>query len=93
MEEEAGFCVEMAQEKMDKAIRHLEDELMHVRAGKATPTILDGITVDYYGAVTPLSQVANIGTPDAKTIVVQPWEKSMLAIIEKAILYWLNSHE
>lgn len=87
MEEEAGFCVEMAQEKMDKAIRHLEDELIHVRAGKATPTILDGITVDYYGAVTPLSQVANIGTPDAKTIVVQPWEKSMLAIIEKAILY------
>jgi ribosome recycling factor len=87
MEEEARFCEEVAQEKMDKAIRHLEDELMHVRAGKASPAILDGITVDYYGAVTPLSQVSNIGTPDAKTIVVQPWEKTMLTIIEKAILY------
>jgi ribosome recycling factor len=80
MEDEAIFCVDMA-------IKHLEDELMHVRAGKATPAILDGITVDYYGAVTPLSQVSNIGTPDAKTIVVQPWEKTMLPIIEKAILY------
>ena len=87
MEEEARFCVEMAQEKMDKALRHLEDELIHVRAGKASPAILDGITVDYYGAVTPLAQVSNIGTPDAKTIVVQPWEKSMLQVIEKAILY------
>jgi ribosome recycling factor len=87
MEEEAIFCLEMAQEKMDKAIRHLEDELIHVRAGKATPAILDGITVDYYGAITPLSQVSNIGTPDAKTVVIQPWDKSMLGIIEKAILY------
>ena len=87
MEEEARFCEEMAQEKMDKAMRHLEDELIHVRAGKATPAILDGITVDYYGAITPLAQVSNIGTPDAKTIVVQPWEKTMLAVIEKAILY------
>jgi ribosome recycling factor len=87
MEEEARFSVEMAQEKMDKALKHLEDELMHIRAGKATPAILDGITVDYYGAVTPLSQVSNVGTPDPKTIVVQPWEKAMLPIIEKAILY------
>jgi ribosome recycling factor len=87
MEEEARFCEEMAQEKMDKAMRHLEDELMHVRAGKATPAILDGITVDYYGAITPLAQVSNIGTPDAKTIVVQPWDKTMLTVIEKAILY------
>jgi ribosome recycling factor len=86
MEEEARFCEEMAHEKMDKAIRHLEDELLHVRAGKATPTALDGITVDYYGAITPLAQVSNIGTPDAKTIVVQPWDKAMLPIIEKAIL-------
>ncbi len=87
MEEEAQLCVELAQEKMEKAIRHLEDELIHVRAGKATPTILDGITVDYYGAVTPLSQVSNIGTPDPKTIVIQPWDKTMLQTIEKAILY------
>jgi ribosome recycling factor len=77
----------MTEEKMEKAIRHLEDELVHVRAGKATPSILDGISVDYYGAITPLAQVSNIGTPDAKTIVVQPWDKSMIDIIEKAILY------
>ncbi len=87
MEEEAKFCIDMAQEKMDKAILHLEDELIHLRAGKATPTILDGITIDYYGAITPLAQASNIGTPDAKTIVIQPWDKSMLPVIEKAILY------
>src|SRR5512145_2067760 len=87
MEEEARFCEDMAKEKMDKAIHHLEDELVHVRAGKATPAILDGITVDYYGALTPLAQVSNVGTPDAKTIVVQPWDKNMLQTIEKAILY------
>ncbi len=87
MEEEARFCEDMAHEKMDKAIRHLEDELVHVRAGKATPAILDAIQVDYYGALTPLSQVSNVGTPDAKTIVVQPWDKNMLQTIEKAILY------
>lgn len=87
MEEEAIFCIDIAREKMDKAIKHLEDELMRVRAGKATPNILDGIQVDYYGALTPLSQISNIGTPDAKTIVIQPWDKSMLDPIEKAILY------
>ncbi len=87
MEEEAIFCIDIAREKMDKAIKHLEDELMRVRAGKATPNILDGIQVDYYGASTPLSQVSNIGTPDARTIVIQPWDKSMLDPIEKAILY------
>jgi ribosome recycling factor len=87
MEEEARFCIDMTREKMEKALKHLEDELAHVRAGKATPAILDGITIDYYGAVTPLSQVSNIGTPDAKTIVIQPWDKSMIDTIEKAILY------
>src|SRR3990172_8964712 len=87
MEEEARFCIDMASEKMEKALKHLEDELAHVRAGKATPNILDGISVDYYGAITPLSKVSNIGTPDAKTIVIQPWDKSMIDTIEKAILY------
>jgi len=87
MEEEARFCIEMTSEKMEKALRHLEDELVHVRAGKATPSILDGISVDYCGAITPLAQVFNLGTPDAKTIVVQPWDKSMIDVIEKAILY------
>jgi len=87
MEEEARFCIDVAREKMEKALKHLEDELAHLRAGKATPNILDGINVDYYGAVTPITQVANIGTPDAKTIVIQPWDKSMIDTIEKAILY------
>jgi ribosome recycling factor len=86
MEEEVQMYLEDAEDKMKKAVSHLEDELSRVRAGKATPTLLDGITVDYYGASTPLSQVANINTPDARTIAVQPWEKSMIEPIEKAIL-------
>jgi ribosome recycling factor len=71
---------------MEKAIIHLEYELSHLRAGRANPLLLDGITVDYYGATTPLSQVSNINTPDAKSILIQPWEKTMLGVIEKAIL-------
>jgi ribosome recycling factor len=86
MEEEAQFCEEVAKDKMVKSILHLEDELIHIRAGKATPAILDGITVDYYGSLTPLSQVSNVNTPDPKTIAIQPWEKNMLQVIEKAIL-------
>ncbi len=73
-------------EHMKKAIGHLEVELTKIRAGKANPTMLDGINVDYYGAPTPLSQVANITVPDARTISLQPWEKTMLAPIEKAII-------
>ncbi len=86
MEEEVQIQLEDTSEKMHKAIMHLEDELLHVRAGKATPNILDGITVDYYGAITPLNQVSNISTPDAKTIAIQPWDKTMIEAIEKAIL-------
>lgn len=86
MEEEVQLYLEDAQEKMGKAVVHLEDELLRVRAGKATPNILDGITVNYYGSLTPLNQVSNISTPDAKSIAVQPWEKSMIDPIEKAIL-------
>ena len=86
MEEEIQLHLEDALEKMEKAVSHLEDELLRVRAGKATPNILDGITVDYYGALTPLNQVSNINTPDGKTIALQPWEKSMIGPIEKAIL-------
>jgi ribosome recycling factor len=86
MEEEVQLQLEDTSEKMHKALLHLEDELLHVRAGKATPTILDGITVDYYGAITPLSQVSNISTPDGRTIAIQPWDKSMIELIEKAIL-------
>lgn len=71
---------------MRKAIQHLELELSRVRAGKANPQILDGIVVDYYGNPTPLAQVANIATPDARTITLQPWEKNMLQPIERAII-------
>jgi len=71
--------------EMDKAIDHLRDELIKIRAGKASPSMLKGIMVEYYGNPTPLSQVANIGTPDSKTISIQPWEKSMLGPIEKSI--------
>jgi len=71
---------------MDKAIDHCDNELSKIRAGKANPSMLDGIMVDYYGSPTPLSQVGSVNTPDAKTIVVQPWEKSLLGAIEKAIM-------
>lgn len=86
MEDEIQLQLDDTQEKMQKALQHFEDELVRVRAGKATPNILDGITVDYYGSLTPLNQVSNISTPDAKTIAIQPWEKSMIEPIEKAIL-------
>ncbi|MBN2348504.1 MAG: ribosome recycling factor [Bacteroidales bacterium] len=86
MEEEVQLNFELTEEKMDKAIQHFEEELVRVRAGKASPSMLDGISVDYYGVVTPLNQVSNINTPDAKTIMVQPWEKNMIEPIEKAIM-------
>ena len=72
-------------EEMDHAINHLNAELVKVRAGKASPSMLNGVMVEYYGNPTPLSQVSSIGTPDSKTISIQPWEKSMLGPIEKAI--------
>lgn len=72
-------------EEMDKAIEHLRAELIKIRAGKASPSMLYGIMVEYYGNPTPLSQVANLGTPDSRTISIQPWEKSMLGPIEKSI--------
>ena len=86
MNEEVQLILEMTLERMDKAIDHLEAELNRIRAGKANIHILDGITVDYYGVMTPLNQVSNISTPDARTIAIQPWEKNMIDRIEKAIL-------
>ena len=86
MTEEVQFLIDETKERMDGAIAHLENELAVLRAGKANPRMLDSIHVDYYGASTPLAQVANIGTPDPKTIAIQPWEKSMIGEIEKAIL-------
>jgi ribosome recycling factor len=86
MNEEIELIIEEVKERMEKAVEHLEHELARLRAGRATPALLDGITVDYYGVNSPLSQVSNINTPDAKSILIQPWEKTMLGTIEKAIL-------
>jgi ribosome recycling factor len=86
MNEEVKFLLDAAKESMDHAMIHLEKEFMKIRAGKASPAMLSNVKVDYYGSQTPLSQVANINTPDARTISVQPWEKNMLQEIEKAIM-------
>ena len=80
------LIVEAADESMQFSIEHLEKELVNIRAGKANPVMLKGITIEYYGTPTPLSQVSSINTPDGRTITVQPWEKSLLAEIEKGIL-------
>lgn len=86
MNEELDFIVATSKERMEQSIAHLEKELLNIRAGKANPVMLSTVQVDYYGSLTPLSQVANINTPDGRTLSVQPWEKNMLADIEKAIL-------
>jgi ribosome recycling factor len=86
MNEEIEFILDTAKEAMNSAIAHLEKELRAIRAGKATPAMLGNVMVDYYGSQTPLSQVANVNTPDPRTIAVQPWEKNMLQPIEKAIM-------
>lgn len=86
MSEQIGNIISAVGDLMSKAIDHLESELLKVRAGKAYPQMLDGIMVDYYGSPTPLNQVANVTVPDARTLSLQPWEKPMIAVIEKAIL-------
>jgi ribosome recycling factor len=86
MNEEVQMCIEEAHEKMEKALQHLDAELLKIRAGKASIAIFNSVKVNYYGTPTPLNQVANISTPDAKTIAIQPWEKSLIGEIEKAIL-------
>ncbi|MBA4304865.1 MAG: ribosome recycling factor [Sphingobacteriaceae bacterium] len=86
MNEEVQFYIEEAQEGMDKAIGHLQSELGKIRAGKASTAMLDGVRVDYYGAPTPLNQLASVNTSDARTLVITPWEKSALSAIERAII-------
>jgi ribosome recycling factor len=86
MDEEVELIIEETSDRMEKALEHLEHELARLRAGRSNPALLDGVTVDYYGVNSPLSQVSNINTPDPKTILIQPWEKNMLGIIEKAIM-------
>lgn len=85
MLEEIELQIMQASEAFDKALEHLAFELNKIRAGKASPAMLNGLMVDYYGTPTPLSQVSNISTPDARTISIQPWEKKILASIERAI--------
>ncbi len=86
MTEDISQIVVTADDHMKKAITHLETELIKIRAGKATPQILDGIVVDYYGSPTPINQVGNINVMDARTLSIQPWEKNMLQPIERAII-------
>ncbi len=86
MTEEITMALDTAKEAMDKAIAHLEHELTKIRAGKAHPSMLGGVKVDYYGAPTPLSQVANVNSTDARTLTIQAWEKSMLDPIATAVI-------
>ncbi|MCV6631186.1 MAG: ribosome recycling factor [Flavobacteriaceae bacterium] len=85
MNEEIDFILSSSKESMEASIAHLKKQFINIRAGKASPVMLANVMVDYYGSQTPLAQVANVNTPDARTISVQPWEKSMLQEIEKAI--------
>jgi ribosome recycling factor len=84
--EELTFLLDLTKEAMQKALSHLEKSFVNIRAGKANPSMLSGVKLEYYGAQTPLSQVANINTPDGQTLSVQPWDKTMIPEIEKAIM-------
>lgn len=86
MEEEIELIIDSAEEGMQKAISHLNKQLLNIRAGKASPSMLGSVMVEYYGSLTPLNQVANVNAPDARTISVQPFEKGTIPNIEKGIL-------
>ncbi|MEE9363865.1 MAG: ribosome recycling factor [Cellulophaga sp.] len=86
MSEDIKFILDSTKESMENSMLHLEKAFINIRAGKASPVMLSSVMVDYYGSSTPLAQVANVNTPDARTITVQPWEKSLIQEIEKAIM-------
>jgi ribosome recycling factor len=86
MSDELDFIVEVTKDSMIKAINHLENELTRIRAGKANPQMLEGVSVDYYGVPTVINQMANVSAMDARTLTIQPWEKNMLQPIERAII-------
>lgn len=86
MSDDLEFIKEEARDAMKKALTHLETELIKIRAGKANPQMLDGLTVDYYGTPTALNQIGNVSVMDARTLTIQPWEKNMLQPIERAII-------
>jgi ribosome recycling factor len=85
MDSEVNLYIEMAGSAMEDAIQHLQNELNKIRAGKASPSLVEGVMVNYYGSPTPISQVANVAVADARTVTIQPWEKKMIAVIEKGI--------
>ena len=85
MEDEIKFIIDETKEAMDKALTHLEKQLVNIRAGKASPSMVGSVMVEYYGNPTPLSQVANVSTPDGMTISIQPWEKGLIPEIERGI--------
>ena len=85
MNEDIQFILDTTREAMDAAMKHLEKQFVNIRAGKASPAMLGSVMVNYYGNQTPLNQVANVNTPDGRTITVQPWEKKMIQEIEKGI--------
>lgn len=87
MSEDLEFIFDSTEENMQNAIKHLEKQLLNIRAGKASPAMLGGVMVEYYGSKTPLNQVANVNTPDARTITIQPFERSLISEIEKGIMY------
>ena len=84
--EETSNCLNLTKESMNQVISFFDKEIQKIRAGKASPQMLEGLKVDYYGNPTPIEQIGNISTPDARQIVIQPWERNMLQPIEKAIL-------
>ncbi|TRZ46372.1 ribosome recycling factor [Robertkochia solimangrovi] len=86
MNEEVDFILDSTKESMEGSLKHLEKELINIRAGKASPSMVGSVMVDYYGSQTPLNQIANVNTPDARTIAIQPWEKSMITEIERGIM-------
>ncbi len=86
MNEDIKFILDATKESMDNAIKHLEKQFVNIRAGKASPAMLGSVMVEYYGSMTLLTQVANVNTPDGRTITVQPWEKKMLQEIERSIM-------
>lgn len=85
MSEDLEIIFDLAKDSMSNAISHLEKKLLNIRAGKANPNMLTNVFVDYYGTSTPISQVANVNTPDGRTLIIQPWDKSMLQEIENGI--------
>ena len=86
MNEEVDFILDSTEENMQQAIKHLEKQLLNIRAGKASPAMLGSVMVEYYGSMTPLNQVANVNIPDARTITIQPFERNTIPNIEKGIM-------